>query len=262
MRRNAFFFWIIFCVLAATSSCQTSPSPDWNGVWKLNPLKGDFQGPVFTISISSDGEYRYHDGDVVSFAFRCDGQDRPIGNNRTQVCVKSGATILDMTRKENGAKTNTYHWELSADGKVLTMIRTAFRPNGPVIAAQIFASRMSGSNDFAGQWRDTSYLQRHAEMTLRLDSQALHITYPNDGLYIDARFDGVDTAVHGPHAQEGMTYTAQVVGHREIRTLEKRNGKDDIQGSLELSEDGRAITESWWSPDRPTDKGRFVYEKK
>jgi hypothetical protein len=121
---------------------------------------------------------------------------------------------------------------------------------------------LSGSDGFAGQWRDMSYLQRHAEMTLKLDSQALHISYPNGEQYIDATFNGVDTAVYGPRAPEGMTYTAQLVGNREILTLAKRNGKAHLQGSLELSEDGRVITESWWSPDRPTDKGRFVYEKK
>ena len=121
---------------------------------------------------------------------------------------------------------------------------------------------MSGSNDFAGQWRDTSYLQRHADMTLRLDSQTLHIGYPSAGQYIDAPLDGVDAAVHGPHAPEGLTYTVRLVGQRKILTLEKRNGKALTQGSLELSDDGRVITESWWNPDRPTGKGTLVYERK
>ncbi len=65
---------------------------------------------------------------------------------------------------------------------------------------------MSGSDDFAGQWRDPGFLQQHAEMVLRLDSQALHISYPSGGQYIDAPLDGVDAAMHGPHAPEGVTY--------------------------------------------------------
>ena len=198
--RNAWFGWVIFCALAATLGCR-APSPDWNGTWKLNPAKSSFQGPIFTISISADGEYRYDDGSS-SFTFRCDGKDRPIGKNRTRACVKSSATVLDLTQKENGVKTNANHWELSADGKVLTSTATEFRPSGPVITVQVVASRMSGSNDFAGQWRDTSYLQRHADMTLRLDSQTLHISYPSAGQYIDAPLDGVDAVVHGPHAPE------------------------------------------------------------
>jgi hypothetical protein len=258
--RNVWFGWVIFCALAVTLGCRV-PSPDWNGTWKMNPSKSSFQGPVFTISVPADGEYRYDDG-RSSFTFRCDGKDRPIGRNRTQACVKSSATTLDVTRKENGVKTSANHWELSADGKILTATTTAFRPNGPVITGQVVASRISGFNDFAGQWRDPSYLQRHADMTLRLDSQALHIGYPSAGQYIDAPFNGVDAAVHGPHAPAGITYTARLVGQREILTLAKRNGKALIQSSLKLSGDGRVITESWWNPDQPTGKGTLVYERK
>lgn len=247
---------------ALTSACNAQqPSPDWNGTWKLSPSKNSYQGPVVTISISADGEYGYDDGGS-SFTFRCDEKDRPIGKKRTQACVKGSETTLDLTREENGAKTNAYHWELSADGKVLTATATAFRPSGPVTTSQVVASRISGSEGFAGQWRDTSYLQRHADMSLRLDSQTLHLSYPSAGQYVDAPFDGVDGAVQGPHAPEGVTYSVRLVGRREIATLTKRNGKVLTQGSLELSDDGRVITHSWWNPDRPTDKGTFVYEKK
>jgi hypothetical protein len=258
--RSAWFSWVVFCALAATSGCRT-PSPDWNGTWKLNPSKSSFQGPVVTISISADGEYRLDDG-KSSFTFRCDGKDRPIGNNGTRACVKSSATVLDLIRKENGVKTTASHWELSAGGKVLTWTATAFRPSGPVITSQIVASRISGSNDFAGKWRDTSYLQQHADMTLRLDNQALHIGYPSAGQYIDAPLDGVEAAVYGPHAPEGTTRAVRPAGKREFLTLSKRNGKALTQGSLELSDDGRVITESWWNPGQPAHKGALVYEKK
>jgi hypothetical protein len=176
--------------------------------------------------------------------------------------VKNSATVLELTRKKHGATTNAYHWELSSDRKVLTSTATEFRPSGPVVTSQIVASRLSGSNDFAGKWQDTSYLQRHADMELRLGSETLHISYPSAGQYIDAPFNGADTPVHGPHAPEGLTYTARLVGRREIQTLTKRNGKTLNQGSLELSNDGRVIIESWWTPGQPTDKGIFVYEKK
>jgi len=168
---------------------------------------------------------------------------------------------LDLTQKENGARTSANHWELSVGGTVLTVTATAFRPSGSAITGQIIASRMSGSNDFVGQWRDTSYVRRHADLALRLDRQTLHLSYPSGGQYVDAPFDGADASVYGPHASEGLTYSARMVGRREIQTLTKRNGKALTQGSLELSNDGRVITESWWNPGQPTDRGVFVYEK-
>jgi hypothetical protein len=259
--KDACFGWVVFCALAVTLGGCRAPSPDWNGTWKLNPSKSNFQGPIFIISISADGEYRYDDG-RSNFTFRCDGKDRPIGESRTRACVKSSATTLDLTQKENGVTTRANHWELSGAGKVLTVTATEFSPSGPVSTGQVVASRMSGSNDFAGQWQDPSYLQRHADMTLRLDSQTLHISYPNAGQYVDAPFNGVEAAVHGPHAPEGVTYTVRLVGRREISTLTKRNGKTLTQGSLELSAAGRVITESWWTPGQPADKGMFVYERK
>lgn len=259
--RNARFSWVVFCALTATLVGCRAPSPDWNGTWKLNSSKSNFQGPIFTMSISTDGEYRYDDG-RSSFTFRCDGKDRPIGENRTQACVKSSTTVFDLTQKENGVKTSVSHWELSDDGKVLTSTRTEFPPSGPVITFQIVASRMSGSNEFAGQWRDPSYLQRHADLTLRLDSQTLHISYPSGGQYFDAPVNGVDAAMRGPHATEGVTYSVRLVGRREISILTKRNGKALTQGSLELSDDGRIVTESWWGPGHPADKSTLIYEKK
>jgi hypothetical protein len=176
--------------------------------------------------------------------------------------VKSSATELDLIQEENGVKTRVSHLELSAEGKVLTATATAFRPSGPVITSQVVASRMSGSNDLAGEWRDTTYLQRHADMTLRLDSQTLHISFPNTGQYIDELFDGLDAAMHGPKAPEGVIYAARLIGRRDISTLTKRDGNALTQGFLELSDDGRVVTESWWTPGRPADKGTLVYDKK
>jgi hypothetical protein len=236
-----------------------APAPDWNGTWKLDSSRSSFRGPIITISISADGEYRYDDGSS-SFTFRCDGKDRPIVNNRTRACVRISDAELDFTRKENGITTNTYRWELADGGKIFTSTVTAFRSSGPVITGQLVASRMSGSNNFAGQWRDTSFLQRHADMMLRLDSQTLHISYPGAAQYIDAPLSGVDAPVNGPHA-EGVTYATRLAGRREILYLTKRNGKVMNQGSLELSNDGKAVIDSWWNPDRPNDKGTLVYEK-
>lgn len=258
--RNTRFRWVVFYALAATLGCR-APAKEWNGRWKLNPSKSSFQGPVITISISANGEYRYDDGSS-NFTFRCDGKDRPVGRSRIlQACLKSSATTLDLTRKEDGVKTHAYRWELSADRNVLTAVATALRPSGPAVTGQVVASRISGSNDFSGQWRDTSYLQRHADLTLRLEGQILHISYPDADQYIDAPLDGNDAAIHGPHAPEGMTYMARLAGPREIHSLTKRDGKAVIQGSMELSQDGRVITESWWKPGQPAGKGVFIYEK-
>lgn len=251
--------WVVLCALLITQGCR-APSPDWNGTWKLNSIKSSYQGQVLTVSISADGEYRFDESS--SHTLRCDGKDRPIGNNRMLACVKSGVMALDITVKENGAKTRATHDELSTDGKYFTMTVTEFRPSGPVVTSQITFSRLSGADGFAGQWRDTSYLQQHADITLRVDSQTLHICYPSVGQQIDAPLDGAEAAVRGPHILEGSTFAMRPAGRREFHTVAKRKGKLFSQGTLELSNDGRTITDTWWNPDRPTVKGTLVYDKK
>lgn len=253
------FRWVVLGALAATMSCR-APSPDWNGTWKLNPTESSYKGQVLTISISGDVEYRFDE--YSSHTIRCDGKDRSIGNNRTLDCVKAGVRVLNMTLKEEGVRTRTTRDELSSDGKVFTTTVTEFRPTGTIVASRIIFSRLSGPNGFAGQWRDTSYLQQHADMILRLDGQTLHIGYPRADQYIDAPLDGVDAVVRGLHGSERTTYSARSAGRHEIRTLTKRDGKILTRGSFELSNDGRTVIDSWWNPDRPADKGTLVYDKK
>jgi hypothetical protein len=178
--RTACLIWVILCTLVITEGCR-SPSPDWNGTWQLNFVKSTWKGPVFTISISPDGKYHWSDSNS-SYSFRCDGQFRSIGGNRTQACTISSATVLDLIRKEKGVTTNSYRWEVSGAGKVYTATSTTVALSHAAPANQVVASRISGSNGFAGQWRNNTYLQQHAEMTLRRDGQDIHINYPN-GLY-------------------------------------------------------------------------------
>jgi len=256
--KNGWLWIVIVCALFVTQGCR-APSADWNGTWKLSHTKSNYQGKVLTISISADSEYRFDE--TSSHTIRCDGKDQPIGNSRTLICIKSGVTALDITLKENGVKTRATHDELSTDGKMFTTTVTEFRPSGPVVTSRTIFSRLSGANGFAGQWLDTIYLQQHADMTLRLDNQVLHIDYPSAGQHIDAPLNGAEAAVRGSYA-DGTTFATRVAGRRELLTLTKRNGKVLSQGSLKLSNDGRTVTDSWWNPDRPDDKGMLVYEKR
>ncbi|MGA2250304.1 hypothetical protein [Terracidiphilus sp.] len=257
--RNVSFCWVFFFVFAVALGCQT-PSPDWNGLWKLNPAKSSFQDPILTILITADDEYRFDESS--SHTLHCDGQDRSIGNNRMLTCVKSSATVLDIALKENGVKTRATRDELSTDGKIFTTTVTEFRPNASAFTHQIVFSRLSGANGFAGQWRDTSYIQEYADMTLKLDNQALRIDYPNSGRHIDALLNGVEAETRWSQAPEGATRTVWPAGGREFAVVMKRHDKDFTQGSMKLSDDGKVITYSLWNSDKPDSKTTFVYEKK
>jgi len=256
--RNARSACIVFCAVVAALGCR-APFPDWNGLWRLNLTKSTYHGQVLTISSSVDGEYRFSVNS--SRTLHCDGKDRQIESNLTIACATNGATALDINVKENGVKTRATHDELSNDGKTLTTTMTEFRPKEPAITSQIIYSRLSGSYGFAGEWRDMRYLQQHADMTLRLDDQALHIGYPSASQQIDAPLDGGEAAVRGRQVPAGTTCAVRAVGNREFVIVTKLGGKVFAEGSMQLSSNGRIITNSWSSPDRQTDIGTLVYDK-
>ncbi|MGB8130313.1 MAG: hypothetical protein WCG81_11020, partial [Candidatus Angelobacter sp.] len=82
--------------------------------------------------------------------------------------MKSSATTLDLTPKENGTKTNTYHWELSSDGKVLTAVtlsaysgrRQCGSYSGPEVGIREFSSGQSTPSKTRGLSLDVRFLVR------------------------------------------------------------------------------------------------------
>ena len=249
---------VVFWTIVSIIGCR-APTPSWTGTWQLNASKSSFHGQDITISISADGEYRYDNG-TESTTFRCDGKFRPVGNERTQNCVKSSPTTLDKTRMENGHKTEIIHWVLSADGTSFTSTAIAFRNSRPEVIGKLVASRIAGSNGFAGRWRDSSFLQRHAGLTLRLDRQYLHIGSSNAG--VDAPLNGTEVAPHGPNSIAGMTYSVRQKGAREFVIQARLNGKEVRREFLTLSDSGKTITDFWSNSLQPTATATLVYEKR
>jgi hypothetical protein len=251
---------ILVALFAPTATLSGQrPSPDWNGKWKLNPAKSSYQGPVLTITASGNDGFRFYVHSGVNVV--CNGKRQPESNNRTLICIRVGTKALDMTLEENGLKTRVTHDELSSDGAFLVVTVTEFQPNKPATTHQIVYLRLSGLSGFPGQWRDTSYLQQPADMTLRLDDKVLHIAYRSPGVHIDAPLTGSEVTEQGQRALEGATLSIRPTRDREFLLVAKLHGKVFSQGSLQLGSDGKSLTESFWASDRPNIKDSLVYEK-
>ena len=258
--RNFWLSGVALCRLFGAQGCR-APSPDWNGTWKVNIAKSSFQSPLLTITVSPNDEYHLTEGNSTH-DLRCNGKDQPVGKSRTVVCVKQGDTVLNITQMEGGIKTLTTRDELSTDRKTFTITTTEFRSNGPVTTSRMMLSRLSGSDGFGGQWRDTSYLQQHAEMNLRLDKQALNIDYPDAGQSIDAPLNGVDVPVGGPRAVTGSTIAVRLIGKRDLVLITKLHGQVFSQSSLKLSGDRKSLIYSSSKPDQSVHENMLVYERK
>jgi hypothetical protein len=252
--------WILAGALSMAALGCSRVSPDWNGTWKLNEAKSSIPGPTFVITVSPGGEYHY-EGGTSSYNFRCDGKDYSTRPNRTLSCVQTGAFVMDTTSKENGAKIATAHWELSADGKMLTISGTSIQADELPKSREVVYSRTSASTGFAGGWRDPKHLESTPPLLLALTDRTLHIAFSGSGQYMDVPLDGSDAPMHGPGVPQGLTMAITSHGSREFLTLKKMAGQTINQGSLRLSADGRTLVEEYWKPSRPDEKASLVYEK-
>lgn len=239
--------------------CFASP-PVWNGTWKLNQSKSNIPGPSFSITLLPTGEYRSDNG-TYNYNFRCDGKEYITRLSHTISCVQTSVSEMDTTSKEDGKKVGTAHWELSDDGKTLTVKGTATGADGAFKATERVYLRTSGSSGFAGGWRDTKRLESRPQLVLALNERSLHIAFSENGQYMDPPLDGTDAPCHGPSVPQNLTIAIKPNGPREFLTLRKLDGKVVNQGFLRLSVDGRTLVEEYWPPSRPDEKATLVYER-
>jgi hypothetical protein len=203
------------------------------------------------------GEY-HSDNGTYSYNFRCDGKEYSTRTNRTISCTQSSTSEMDTTAMEDGKKFAA-HWELSPDGKTLTVKTNSTGTDAPVKVTERVYSRTSGASGFVGGWQDTKRLASRPQLVLTLDKQALHLVIGNQ--YMDPPLTGIDALCRGPFVPEGLTMAIRPNGPHEFLTLRKIDGKVVNQGSLRLSTDHRTLIEEYWRPGKPDEKATLVYEK-
>jgi hypothetical protein len=152
-------------------------------------------------------------------------------------------------------------WELSADGKTLTVKTNSIEIDAPVQATEKVYLRTSGSSGFVGGWQAKKRLASRPQLVLALNKEALHIALSGVGQYMEPPLNGTDSPCHGPGVPQGLTIAIRPNGPREFVTLRKMDGAIVNQGSLRLSSDGRTLIEEYWPPSRPDEKAILVYEK-
>jgi hypothetical protein len=220
--KNRCLGWAFAGAISIAALGYSGAAPVWNGTWKPNASKSSISGPIFVITISPAGEYHYDDG-VYSYDFRCDGKEYSTRPSRTISCLQTSAFAIDTTSKENGAKVATAHWELSADGKMLTIKEASIQADGK--PRELVYSRTPGSIGFAGGWNDTKPLELRDNLVLALNERSFHIAFTESGQYIDPPLDGSDAPMHGPRVRPGLTMAIRPNGPQEFSYARKAGGR-------------------------------------
>jgi hypothetical protein len=211
-------------ILVDVSACRR-PSQDWDGTWKLNVSRSDIPGPSLTVAITPSGEYHTESG-ASAGNFRCDEKEYPAAANFTILCAQISTSVMETTLKKDGAKTGTSRWELSPDGKMLTIKSTSIQASGSVKSKESEYVRIAGSTGFAGGWKNTKPLESVPSlMQLTLTDGKLHYAFPEKAQYADPALDGRDATVFGPGVPSGSTMAFKQHGSRELLMAKKLNGQ-------------------------------------
>ena len=259
MKKSQLGLAFIGAISIIASGCRTSP-PVWNGRWRVNEAKSSIPGPSLTIAVLPAGEYQFDNG-TYSYSFRCDGKKYTTTGDHMISCVQTSASVIEATLITHETKIGTARWELSDDGRRLTITGTSIQANKSAKSRETTYSRVSGTVGFAGGWKDTKSLESRHQLLLSLDDRRLHIAFSDSGQFSDSPLDGSDARLQGPGAPEGLTIAITPHGPQEFFTTKKLRGKVVNQGSLRLSADGCTLVEEYWRPERPDEKAVLVYER-
>jgi hypothetical protein len=257
------------CAIAVIfAGCHHTPSP-WDGQWTLNTTKSHYAAPTFSIAVSPSGEYRVDSG-AFGYSFLCDGKDYPATSGHTTSCTQINPRAIALKGLADAVSTNA-RWELSADGKTLTVNADRIQIDGSgegdagrgvVKHQQKVFERVSGSSGFSGQWREMNPLQSLSKtVVLILNYSAFHFENAETGQVSDSRANDARSPIRGANQPDGFTRSVQILGPSQIQTEDTFEGRVIGHTTWTVSDDGHTLYEESWTPASPAQKDLLLYQK-
>lgn len=257
------------CAVAVIfAGCHHTPSP-WDGQWTLNKAKSHYPARTFSVAVSPSGEYRVDNG-AFGYSFRCDGNQSSAASGPSTTCTQVSEHAIALKGLADAESTSA-RWELSADGKTLTINADRIQIDGSgegnagpgVLKHQekVF-ERISGSSGFTGQWRETKPLESLSKtVVLILNYSAFHFENAETGQFSDSRANDAPSPIRGANQPDGFTRSVQIVGPQQLQTEDTFEGRVISHTTWKVSDDGHTLYEEAWTSESPAQKDLLVYQK-
>lgn len=237
---------IVFIAAALASSSFWTANVPFIGKWRLDVSRSTIVDEMHVESLGPD-RYAFNFEGAPRETVVADGTDQP-GLPGTTLAVKAAdARTLSVVRKQDGRVVVSANWKLSEDGRTLHDAFTSLQEDGSKVSVDYVYRRTSGTSGFAGAWESTT---KPIGLKLELQIQpygANGLSFTSPGSEKKVTFDGRD------HQAPGATHTSfsgQRHGARAIEYAEKSSGKIERLRKLQLSKDGRTLTETLRTPGR------------
>ena len=246
------------CMVTARTATAQNP---FSGTWKIDQEKSQLAGDILVFG-PAEGQAIELTSGGTKYSFRTDGNNYRLPSGNLAIWREAGANRWTTEyRKTDGKLMRTDTWELSADGKTLSLTSSGARPNGDLYTDTEEYERTAGTSGLIGSWKGTNVkLSSPSELTLEvtgLDSMTLKIAALKATCV--AKFDGKDTAVEGPDIPPGFRLALTRTGPYSFKLVQKLNGSQISSSEYKVSEDGKTMTEIGNAPgDSPS---TTVWEK-
>jgi hypothetical protein len=263
MRRISVIAAVMLFAGGFAASAQSDKSADlpYAGTWKLNFAKSDFGETTIAFAKTASGETQFT-AMGQSYTFQVDGKDYPALFGRTAAWKQIDANTWETTIKQDGKLIVTETSRLSSDGKTLTTDTKGPKPAGGTFEETVVYERLSGGPGLEGKWK-TKNIKGSAPTVLELapsGSDGLTIRIPDFQINCEAKLDGKDYPATGPTVPPGLTLAITKTGARSFDLMEKKDGKEIVKLSFEVSADGKTLTETG-SAAGTNEKFKAVYDR-
>lgn len=239
----------------AASAMWTAKDP-FVGKWSLDVSRSTIVDEMKVAALGSNRLAFSFDGSPTETVV-ANGTDQP-GLPGTTLSVKADdPRSLTVLRKQDGKVVVSGKWKLSPDGRTLRDHFTSIQPDGPAVTVDYLYRRTAGTSGFAGDWQSTTKpLGLKAELGIE-PYENKGLTFHSQGSDKNMIFDGIDHPVPG---KQGMSFSGRRRGLRVLEYTDRDNGKITRERRLEISRDGRTLTEITHVAGRAT-PDVYVFER-
>lgn len=266
--RNIFAtFSLIACMAFVRTSVAQSP---FAGTWKVNQEKSQLAGDTMKFGPAAEQSIEMTAGGIT-YSFRTDGKPYALPSGDVAIWRQnSPSNWTTEYRTINNKLLSSDDWQLSPDGKTLTITSTGAKANGDLYTNTATYSRTDGTSGMAGSsmgalmgsWKSTDVkLSSPDELTIQvagLDRLIFKIAAMK--ATCEANFDGREVAVDGPDIPPGLRLSLSRTGPYSFKLTQKLNGKLVSSSIYSVSKDDpNTMTEVGGAPGDPP--ATVIWEK-
>jgi hypothetical protein len=246
-------------ILIASAAAAQNP---FTGTWKLNQEKSQLGGDTI--------KFRPAQGNAMevttagqTYSFRTDGKTYGMPDGDLAVWRETGPTSWSTEyRKADGKLLMTDRWQLSPDGKTLTVTTSGVKADGDLYTDTAAYERTAGTAGLTGAWKSNEVKMSSPDEivfeTLGLDGLVFKV--PSAQIRCQAHFDGKEVPVQGPDLPAGLRISFERTGPYTLRVVQKINGTIVRQTVFTVSDERDSMTEVGGVPGDPP--STLVWEKK